>query len=137
MKWGLLLRGVIVDKFQQFSIWFKDFFNVAIGSVLVLLVRNIIKKLRERKALNKLVVQETNERFKVLENAMISLQHDRLYQLTEMYIMRGYVTLDELDNLEYIFKSYRELGGNGSGERRYQLVQKLPIINEKEVESDD
>lgn len=132
-----MLRGFIVDKFQQFSIWFKDFFNVAIGSVLVLLVRNIIKKLRERKALNKLVVQETNERFKVLENAMISLQHDRLYQLTEMYIMRGYVTLDELDNLEYIFKSYRELGGNGSGERRYQLVQKLPIINEKEVESDD
>lgn len=132
-----MLRGFIVDKFQQFSIWFKDFFNVAIGSVLVLLVRNIIKKLRERKALNKLVVQETNERFKVLENAMISLQHDRLYQLTEMYIMRGYVTLDELDNLEYIFKSYRELGGNGSGERRYQLVQKLPIMNEKEVESDD
>ena len=126
-----------MDKFQQFSIWFKDFFNVAIGSVLVLLVRNIIKKLRERKALNKLIVQETNERFKVLENAMISLQHDRLYQLTEMYIMRGYVTLDELDNLEYIFKSYRELGGNGSGERRYQLVQKLPIINEKEVEIDD
>lgn len=126
-----------MDKFQQFSIWFKDFFNVAIGSVLVLLVRNIIKKLRERKALNKVVVQETNERFNVLENAMISLQHDRLYQLTEMYIMRGYVTLDELDNLEYIFKSYRELGGNGSGERRYQLVQKLPIINEKEVESDD
>ena len=126
-----------MDKFQQFSIWFKDFFNVAIGSVLVLLVRNIIKKLRERKALNKLVVQETNERFKVLENAMISLQHDRLYQLTEMYIMRGYVTLDELDNLEYIFKSYRELGGNGSGERRYKLVQKLPIINEKEVENDD
>lgn len=126
-----------MDKFQHFSIWFKDFFNVAIGSVLVLLVRNIIKKLRERKALNKVVVQETNERFKVLENAMISLQHDRLYQLTEMYIMRGYVTLDELDNLEYIFKSYRELGGNGSGERRYQLVQKLPIINEKEVENDD
>lgn len=132
-----MLRGFIVDKFQQFSIWFKDFFNVAIGSVLVLLVRNIIKKLRERKALNKVVVQETNERFNVLENAMISLQHDRLYQLTEMYIMRGYVTLDELDNLEYIFKSYRELGGNGSGERRYQLVQKLPIINEKEVENDD
>lgn len=96
------------------------------------MVQRVLKRFKERKQLNKLVIQETNERFQMLENALIALQHDRLYRLTEEYIERGYVTLDELDNLDYLFSSYKALGGNGSGERRYNLVQKLPVVNEGE-----
>lgn len=95
-----------------------------------------MNRLKARKEVNKHFMQDTQGRFDVLENALIALQHDRLYRLTEEYIERGYVTLDELDNLEYIYTSYKALGGNGSGERRYNLVQKLPIINEGDNNDD-
>jgi hypothetical protein len=119
-----------MDKIVHYSNLFKDFFNVAVGSLLIILVKRLMNRVKHRKELNKLVLEETNTRLSMLENALIALQHDRLYRLTEEYIERGYVSLDELDNLEYIYTSYKALGGNGSGERRYNLVQKLPIINE-------
>lgn len=115
---------------------FKDLFNVAIGSAILLLVKRIISRLKDRKNLNKLIMQDTENRFQMLERAMKAIQHDRIYSLTEEYINRGYVTLDELDNLDYLFQSYKEQGGNGSGERRYMLVQKLPIVKEGEENED-
>lgn len=121
-----------MDKLVHYASLFKDFFNVAIGSAILLLIKKIISRLKERKDLNKLVVQNTEKRFQVLERAMIAIQHDRIYSLTEEYLTRGYVTLDELDNLDYLYNSYKEQGGNGSGERRYILVQKLPIVQEGE-----
>lgn len=121
-----------MDKLTHYASLFKDFFNVAIGSAILLLIKKIISRLKERKDLNKLVVQNTEKRFQVLERAMIAIQHDRIYSLTEEYLTRGYVTLDELDNLDYLYNSYKEQGGNGSGERRYILVQKLPIVQEGE-----
>lgn len=121
-----------MEKLNAFFSVFKDLFGVAFGSVIIVMVQRVLKRFKERKQLNKLVIQETNERFQMLENALIALQHDRLYRLTEEYIERGYVTLDELDNLDYLFSSYKALGGNGSGERRYNLVQKLPVVNEGE-----
>lgn len=119
-----------MDKVITFFSGFKDFFGVAFGSVIIIMVQRIMKRLKDKRALNKMVISETNSRFNTIENALIALQHDRLYRLTEEYIERGYVTLDELDNLDYIFNSYKALGGNGSGERRYNLVQKLPVVNE-------
>lgn len=116
---------------------FKDLFNVAIGSAILLLVKRIISRLKDRKELNKLIMQDTENRFQMLERAMKAIQHDRIYSLTEEYINRGYVTLDELDNLDYLFQSYKEQGGNGSGERRYMLVQKLPIVKEGEEDNED
>lgn len=119
-----------MDIVHQLTLIIKELFGVGLGTVGILVGRKVLNKLKERKELTKLITKETNDRFNILEQAMISLQHDRLYQLTEIYLSRGYVTLDELDNLDYIFNSYRAMGGNGSGERRYLLVQKLPIVEE-------
>ena len=62
-----------------------------------------------------------------LEIAMKAISHDKIYKLTDEYIDRGWVTLDELDNLEYLYTAYRTLGGNGTGEKRYNRVQALPV----------
>lgn len=57
---------------------------------------------------------------------ILGLGHDRLYQLCEHYIDRGYVTVDELENLEYLYVPYKKLGGNGTGERLFNQVNSLP-----------
>lgn len=56
-----------------------------------------------------------------------ALAHDKLYEKCTQYINRGSITIGELDNLEYIFTSYKKLGGNGTGEHLYLEAKKLPI----------
>lgn len=63
---------------------------------------------------------------------LLGLGHDRIYNLCEIYLNRGYVTLDELENLEYIYKPYKMLGGNGTGERLYEQVNALPHTKKEE-----
>lgn len=57
---------------------------------------------------------------------LIGLAHDRIYSLCEKYLERGTVSIDELENLDYLYQPYKELGGNGTGERLYEAVNRLP-----------
>lgn len=107
------------------------FFGLSIGSIFLLGVKrtftlafNIInqKQQKERAELDQM-----QGKLSSLEIAMKAISHDKIYKLTEEYIDRGWVTLDELDNLEYLYTAYRGLGGNGNGEKRYNRVQNLPV----------
>ncbi|MFW3538198.1 hypothetical protein [Vagococcus fluvialis] len=70
------------------------------------------------------MIEETVE---LLKDSNLALSHDKLYTYCTTYIERGYVTVGELDNLEYLFSSYKGLGGNGTGEHLYNEVKKLKI----------
>ena len=59
---------------------------------------------------------------------LLGLGHDRIISLCEVYINRGWLTHDEYDNLyEYLYKPYKNLGGNGTAERMMNEVNKLPV----------
>lgn len=59
---------------------------------------------------------------------LIGLAHDRIISIGMMYIQRGWVTHDELENLiDYLYKPYEELGGNGSAKQVVERVKKLEI----------
>lgn len=59
---------------------------------------------------------------------LIGLGHDRIVNLGKMYIERGYITLDEYENLyEYLYKPYEKMGGNGSAKRIMDEVKQLRI----------
>lgn len=63
----------------------------------------------------------------VEKQMLLGLGHDRLYDLMTKYIEKGYVTVDELENIGYIYKPYCSMGGNGTCERLYEeIVCKLP-----------
>ena len=66
--------------------------------------------------------------------ALVALLHDRIYELSQKYIDRGSVTVDEYDNLNYLWEPYNDLGGNGTGKKLFEEVGKLDIkgeINER------
>lgn len=71
----------------------------------------------------------TNRRKKksVERQAMLALLHDRLYRLCQGYIKQGYVKVDQLDNLMYLWQPYEGLGGNGTGKKLYDQVLQLPL----------
>ena len=58
---------------------------------------------------------------------LMGLGHDRIVYLGLKYIERGYITVDEYENLyEYLYKPYEKMGGNGSAARIMEEVKKLP-----------
>lgn len=67
----------------------------------------------------------------VEQKMLLGLAHDTLYSRLDVYLDRGYVSMDELENLEYIIIPYKQLGGNGTCERMYEAVCKLPHHGER------
>ena len=70
----------------------------------------------------------------LIKQAVLAILHDRLYQACRYHLGRGYCGLDDRDNLEYMFRPYKALGGNGTGEELYNRCLALPYdpIEERE-----
>lgn len=63
---------------------------------------------------------------------LIGLAHDRIVTLGMQYIHRGYITHDEYEDFhKYLYAPYKQIGGNGSGDRIMKEVDKLPIRDGK------
>lgn len=59
---------------------------------------------------------------------ILGLGHDRIIWLGMSYLNRGWVTHDEYENLvDYLYKPYAAMGGNGTAERIVNEVKKLPV----------
>ena len=59
---------------------------------------------------------------------LIGLGHDRIMYLGMHYVDRGWITRDEYENLvDYLYKPYELMGGNGSAKRVIEEVKKLPL----------
>lgn len=67
----------------------------------------------------------------VMHKAVLALLHDKLYYLCEKHIAAGYITIDELDNLSYLYQPYKEMGGNGTCEHLYSECKALPKRKER------
>ena len=71
------------------------------------------------------LIQKISDRKDVKSRVLIGLGHDRIVYLGMQYIKRGWITKDEYD--DYLYKPYKDMGGNGSAERVMQEVNKLEI----------
>lgn len=75
--------------------------------------------------------------YKLLKAASLATLHSQLYDKGAIYIKRGFVTLSELDDLEYTWTAYHGLGGNGTGEKIYEKVRELPIADYVSAHTND
>lgn len=66
-----------------------------------------------------------------VKDGILAILHDRLYQLCQYYINQGDISPSALKNIEYLYRSYHTLGGNGTGTELYDRVKKLPITAEQ------
>lgn len=67
-----------------------------------------------------------------IEEGVKAILHDRIYQAHHYYIERGYCPLDDKKNIEYLYRPYARLGGNGTGKQAYEEIMGLPTEPEKE-----
>lgn len=74
------------------------------------------------------VVMKVMDKKDVRTQMLIGLGHDRIMYLGNSYIARGYITSEEYENLvDYLYRPYELMGGNGSAKRVVDEVKKLPL----------
>lgn len=78
-------------------------------------------------------VKLKNDKCTAERKMLLGLGHDVLYQRLTFYLERGYIEPEELENVEYVFRPYVGLGGNGTCAVLYEEVCKLPKKNPKET----
>lgn len=76
--------------------------------------------------LSKRIREQEDER-KAVKTGLLAILHDRLYQACLHFISQGWIDDDGLKNLEYLYRSYHALGGNGTGTELYNRAKSLPI----------
>lgn len=64
---------------------------------------------------------------------LLGLGHDKLVYLTDRYVQRGAITLKEKRNLDFLYKPYNEMGGNGDCTIGYEACQRLDVVSEDEA----
>lgn len=67
----------------------------------------------------------------VVKDGILAILHDRVYQACKCSIARGWCTVEEMKNMEYLYQAYHALGGNGTGTQLYSRVQALPLCSEE------
>lgn len=92
--------------------WVEEVFAIIIA-ILTWLVRQVKGKKQE---------------YEVIREGMMALLHDRLYASCSFFLSRGYCTLEDRNNLEYLFEPYKALGGNGTGADLYHRCMELPLM---------
>lgn len=75
-------------------------------------------------------VKEQEEERKAIKARLLAILHDRLYAECSRYIAQGSIDTDGLRNLEYLYRSYHALGGNGTGTELYNRAKALQIKND-------
>ena len=72
------------------------------------------------------------------DQMILGLGHAEIFRLCERYLERGGITKNELEDLtKYLYKPYKDLGGNGTAETLVNRCKQLPIISENEAEKRD
>lgn len=77
------------------------------------------------------MTQKRDKEKNALEEGVLALLHDRIYAQAQEYIMDGKVSFSEYDNLEYLYRPYNALGGNGVCKTLFEQVSDLPKVDSR------
>jgi hypothetical protein len=73
-------------------------------------------------------LQKRAERHDAKTQLMLGLAHNQIVAMGTAYLSRGYITIDEFEDLQkYLYQPYHTFGGNGTAEKVMDAVNRLPI----------
>ena len=62
------------------------------------------------------------------EKLLLGLAFNRIIKIATKHIEKGWIDVDEYHELnKYLFKPYKEAGGNGTAQKMIDEVEKLPM----------
>jgi hypothetical protein len=93
------------------------------------------EKDREREARHRKALELENRRDKeygALKNGMQSLLREHLIIACQEHERAGWIELNQLKSIKYMYDAYHALGGNDIVTALYEQVQKLPLVKPTE-----
>lgn len=79
-------------------------------------------------------MQNTMKANALVKDGIIAMLHDRLLQKCNHQLKNGYTTFDEIEEIEYMNRPYKALGGNGTVQTAIEKVKALPIRQEEKTQ---
>lgn len=70
--------------------------------------------------------KKTEEK-KVEQFVLEALAHNAFFADCRVLINKDVITEEELDNHNYLYKAYHQLGLNGTGDRMHQIILEKPV----------
>lgn len=80
----------------------------------------LLKKLATRQ-------RDIREKQRAVENGVQALLRNELVRRYREYEIKGEITILDKENIEHMFKEYKNLGGNGTVAKMYEEILSLPI----------
>jgi hypothetical protein len=71
--------------------------------------------------------QESDQQLRALEDGVRALLHDRLFSFYTQYESAESIPSKTWSEIEQMYHAYHALGGNGTGTRLYELLEKKPL----------
>ncbi|HCS93138.1 MAG TPA: hypothetical protein DIW15_00315 [Bavariicoccus seileri] len=125
----------MLNKLLEVNSVILSIFGMGVFTILWKGLSVITKAMKDKAEAKKKIADNTESRFKNIEDGMVAMLHSRIYKMCSEYLNDGWISFDDLDDLDYLFKSYKALGGNGTGETIYNKVKDLP--NNQRGENND
>lgn len=73
-----------------------------------------------------------DERIDALVDAQKVLMIDRVRHIGQAYISQGRISLDDKENIQEMYQSYKALGGNGHLATVMAEIERLPIVQRED-----
>jgi len=82
------------------------------------------------------IVQNHKTKDDALHLMVRGLAHAKIVEIGTGFIKQGWITIDDLDELNhYLYNPYEKLGGNGYAKKIHDEVLKLPVYIDPPVEN--
>lgn len=98
--------------------WLQELFALLAGTVGLIFGR--LRKQRTEQA--------------AIKDGMLALLHDRIFSVYAECKTKKYASVEDMRNLEYLYRPYHNLGGNGTGTELYDRVKSMPTDPPQVVE---
>lgn len=98
-----------------FQYWLEFLFSALIG-----LIGVGYKLLKTRQ-------DQQEKKNNAIENGVQALLRNELIRRYREYETKGEITIIDKENIEHLFKEYKNLGGNGTVAKMYEEMLELPI----------
>lgn len=124
----------LAQKFMEVNSVFVALFGGGILLVVGRFFNTLIQHTKNKEKAKSKDRKIVNRRLDSLEQANLAMLHNKIYRQCEDHLRAGYITLEDLDDMDYLFSAYKNLGGNGTGEAVYKEVKQLPKFKKSELE---
>lgn len=123
---------------MDISYWITGIISIIVAALGSSWIGIIIQSKREKRSeiYKKIDEIETdvNKHIEVVEAALTGLEYLGIKMSCKNILERGYVTIEELEDLEkLLYKPYTAMGGNGVAKELFEEIKRLP---HKATESD-